>query len=230
MVIGRMKTIKTNMIPVICLGLIALLAAGATQRGGIESWLSRLDPRTSSSPRGEVILPDGRNATICRISYGAEFDKALSKASDCERIGNYDEALRIYSTAIANGAPNDVIHFRRGELYKRLKMYNEAIGDFSAYIEEQPSDLQNRIQLAACYYELKQYERAMSVCKTVIAMTPNSAEAIYMRGKILFREGKYNDALQDLKQCCNPSHSIYLQPSDLAEATRMRTLAEKEIR
>lgn len=99
------------------------------------------------------------------------------------------------------GVHNDIAH-----LYEDMGRREEARAEFRKEAElcrkrllVNPQDQASLLFLAAAHNGLQEYAEALSAVKIVLALNPRSGEAIYARGLIFEKMGRFSEALRDFE-------------------------------
>lgn len=165
-------------------------------------------------------------------------------------VGDFDQSIHYLSEATQLNPLSDLPFIERGLTYKAVGDYQKAIADFELVKEREPSFLMCSYWIAGCYFDLKQYERALEVynflveedseettflleraytnmeltsfkeaekdLSAILAIDPESVDALLGRSKARKWLGKYEDALSDLmdakvfdKELENDSHYLF---------------------
>ncbi len=195
-------------------------------RGDLACRLDKYDEAIQDYARAIKFKPE--LAADCKEKLPREFHQ---KFEELVLISKHDRAVD------AN-PKNATAYFERGNLYFKLKRYDEAISDYARAIELKPelsedcqknlpSDFYQRVEKylkdANVYTErgkahLKQenYDEAIRDFNQAVAVIKaNCAEAYNNLGIAHYKAGKYNEAIQDF------SESVKLKP-DYAEAYNNR--------
>lgn len=104
----------------------------------------------------------------------------LGRAFAYFQLGRYREAANDYSQALAlELTPQNRIEaiFNRGTCLMNLKMYEQAIDDFSSLIAVNPTSVPAYLNRAYCLLNLARYEEAERDYRTVLQIEPNNAIA-----------------------------------------------------
>ena len=72
--------------------------------------------------------------------------------------------------------------------------YEEAITQYTQYIEYNPDDIKSIYNRGRAYEELGQYEKSMADYEKALEVDPKNVNALMSIGKIHFREGEFGDA------------------------------------
>lgn len=124
------------------------------------------------------------------LNRDARYEQAyLGRAFAYFQLGRYQEAINDYHQALLlELTPQNRIEaiFNKGTCLMNLKMYEQAIIDFSLLIKASPANVPAYLNRAYCLLNLARYEEAERDCRAVLQIEPNNAIA--------------NNQLQILKQ------------------------------
>jgi len=151
--------------------------------------------------------PDRHLVRVLTPSFSLKVSDSLNKASLNIKDHDYAGALRNYGKALDDcefESSRKLIFCMRAGVYQKLKQYDQAIADFTA-AKKGPTDYSSPLSVAECYYQLKLYEKALAECKGALDIQPDCLDAIRLRGKILYQEARYREALPDLQEYCTVS-------------------------
>ena len=112
-------------------------------------------------------------------------------------------------------------HFKKKEYREAVKCYTEAIESCPDKNQEKAVFLKNR---AACWLNLKDYERALVDSTAALEITPSDIKSLYRRAQALEGKGSFADAFKDIKRL------LTIDPKNQAalEAARRLTTAIKK--
>jgi serine/threonine protein kinase len=109
-------------------------------------------------------------------------------------------------------------HNNRGNTYRKLKRYDDALAEFNRAIQLDPNNIHAYSNRGLTYTELQQYDKALADYNKAIEIDSNFADAYFNRGFTYNRLEQYNEALADF------NHGIGLKPNDAkAYANRANT-------
>jgi tetratricopeptide (TPR) repeat protein len=143
-----------------------------------------------------------------------------------EAIDDFLEALRL--------DPNfGYAHFRLGCIYSYIQKdkAEQAIEHFSRALKLTDDNGEIRLHRCLNYFSQQKYALAMDDCDTVLAMAPNHAAAIGVRGRILQCEGQFEEAIIECSRAIELGHehaSVYLARAICYASTDQPTLAESD--
>jgi arylsulfatase A-like enzyme/cytochrome c-type biogenesis protein CcmH/NrfG len=94
---------------------------------------------------------------------------------ELEKASRYDDAMKLYQTAISKGVENGKLYSRLGDLYLRSGRRDEAIPYYEKAARYNPSDVESHSNLATAYLELgrvAEAERVFQFITTVDEYAP----------------------------------------------------------
>ncbi len=117
----------------------------------------------------------------------------------------FKEALKILDHINLNSinASDEVlnIYFEKGSLYRALKRYNDALGQFKHITIQQPQFMQAWFQLGYCYTRLIKLDLAMSAYEKAFALNPSSFDLLINMANLYARLGNAESALKFYRKC-----------------------------
>ncbi|MBU6451834.1 MAG: tetratricopeptide repeat protein [Cyanobacteria bacterium REEB67] len=142
--------------------------------------------------------------------------------------GDFLNAIRLYSEEITKeGSLADTgLYFARGETYFQMKEYEKAIESYSVASSKNPSDPSASLQLAYCWYKLGDYRKARIDLRDSMRISP-TINARCLSGLLHAREGKKEEALAELNDCCKKDNASYLTSEQLTEAQKTIVLLQR---
>lgn len=158
----------------------------------------------------KAIDSDPNNGNL-RMKYARTLDK----------IGQYDDAVAEYNTALAN-ARGDIevlyslerIYLKKlaqtpsdAELNANIGAIKQAQGDFESALSyyakaEQlnPSNVTTRINVGTLFQQKKEYGKALQSYDSVLTLYPNNTQALFYKAQTLSEMGNKKDALEIYKK------------------------------
>ncbi|HET9692850.1 MAG TPA: tetratricopeptide repeat protein, partial [Steroidobacteraceae bacterium] len=152
------------------------------EQSGVEAGLAHLDELARSQPQSAPDL------------YGAKAALLSLEGDDRRAAQVYDEGLERYPDALE-------LRMNRVFFYERTGKQDAAIRELRALLEERPGDAQ--IQNALGYTLAdndRQLDEARTLLTAALAQTPDNAAILDSMGWLLYREGKYSEALEYLQR------------------------------
>ena len=96
----------------------------------------------------------------------------------------------------------------RGEAYRLMRKYDEAISDFNAAILLKPDNVWTIVCRSSAYRKLKRYAQALEDCNRAIELEPENSWAYNSRGETHLSMRRYEEALRDFDR------SVDIDPSN----------------
>ncbi len=90
-------------------------------------------------------------------------------------LKQYDKALeecRVLRENFKTFQDDARLHFRIGHLYYLSRKPDKAVPEFELFLKKQPRSIKAKLFIASCYIQLRDYEQARAVCKTILAESP----------------------------------------------------------
>ena len=138
---------------------------------------------------------------------------AFSQAKLEMNAKNYRKALDLLNKLLQEESNSDLLYFH-GVCLMHLKLYSEAISDLKSVQEMSPSyDPQLYIALYMCYLYTNEIPSALKALTSGIRLFPNFSKAYLLRGQILNKLKKYDQALRDLRKTDDPESHLYIAES-----------------
>lgn len=119
----------------------------------------------------------------------------LAEAEMLQDIGRNEEALAIYSTALAGAPDDDALLYGRSLVYERMGRFPEAETDLRRILALDPED--SRAMNALGYMltvNTTRYEEARRLIEAALKQEPDDPAVIDSMGWVLFKLGKPEDA------------------------------------
>lgn len=130
----------------------------------------------------------------------------INQAHLCEKLGNYDEALRYYNQAVTINPTIADIYYKRGVVYYKERNNKSAAQDFDLAVILKPT-ITIEPKYAVVYVDrgsvlndLGDKEGALQSYNLAIKLDPNSWYAYYSRYSLYNDLGDEEDALKDYNQ------------------------------
>lgn len=138
-------------------------------------------------------------------------DSALAEGMQYIQNMEYEQALVCFQTAEENGEDARLIARGIGIASMGLVNYETAIESFLTCLSLSDGMLQEmdydvNFYLAAAYQKAGQYREAEAVYDAILALRPQDAEAVYLRGNARLSQGQYQTAKEDF------DHLVELEP------------------
>jgi hypothetical protein len=114
-----------------------------------------------------------------------------------------DKAKSYWDRAIATNPKVAEAYNNRGLAFYNLKLYQEAIKDFSQSIRMKPRYAEAFNNRGNAYYELDQYEKARADFDQSIMIKPKYSKAHMNRGLVYFQMQNIDQACNDFRRACD---------------------------
>ncbi|KAH7863951.1 hypothetical protein Vadar_023927 [Vaccinium darrowii] len=101
-------------------------------------------------------------------------DEAKAKGNAAFSAGNYDDAIRHFTTAIELSPDNHVLYSNRSAAYASLNQFTEALSDAQKTVELKPDWPKGYSRLGAAHSGLHNYSDAVSAYKKGLELDPNN--------------------------------------------------------
>ena len=198
--------------PIVLLGVFGAAMVGqmyqmVTEFTGDPSLLMQQDQKQLAIPgfkkKGAAIKPSKRSAKGDPAGKNVDWNaKAMAlwkdgKYSDPQKARNY------WDRAIATNPKVPEIYNNRGLAFYNLKLYQEAIKDFSQSIRMKPGYAEALNNRGNAYYELDQYEKARADFDRSIQIKPKYSKAHMNRGLVNFQMEDIDQACNDFRKACD---------------------------
>jgi tetratricopeptide (TPR) repeat protein len=106
----------------------------------------------------------------------------------------------------------------RGETYRLMKRYEQAIADFSPSLALNPKHAWTLAHRGSCYYQLKQYRNALVDINQAIDLQPDYPWALVYRINLYIRMERYEEALVDFDRAIALDDTIIAHwPGELSQ-------------
>lgn len=164
-------------------------------------------------------------------------DMILAQAQLMASLKMYDDALAQYDRVISYDENREDLVLGKAELLLRMGRQQDAIALYREAIDRWPD---SSMSLNALGYTLAdrtdQYAEAAKLIKKALKLDPDSAAIIDSYGWVLFRQGKYDEALVELQRAWSmlkdpevASHIVDVQVKLGQHDAALQTLADAEL-
>jgi len=115
--------------------------------------------------------------------------------------GNYDKAISGYREYLKLDPDNDVVHFYLGANLDRQGKRKEAIVELKKAVELNPDNAEALNYLGYLYVEKGiKLDKAIKLIRQALEVKPDSSYIVDSLGWALFKKGKFDEALKELKR------------------------------
>ncbi|CAF5216857.1 unnamed protein product, partial [Rotaria magnacalcarata] len=102
----------------------------------------------------------------------------ISKGNTAYSSGEIDEAIDLYTRALAIDENNHILYSNRSAAYAKLENYENAIKDAEQCIKIKPDFIKGYTRKASVLAFLKRYDDAIKVYEAGLAIDPNNQQII----------------------------------------------------
>lgn len=100
-------------------------------------------------------------------------------------VEDYKRACVNYSASIARGNNTYGVFYNRGVCYSQLNILDSALMDMRSALERNPRDTTASYVIATIFVRTKQYDSALAVLNSLLAISENIPHSLALRGQIL---------------------------------------------
>ena len=118
-----------------------------------------------------------------------------------QQAGNNRRAIEDATKALTLAPSADWINDVRADAYRALKMYKEAVDDYSAEIKAKPDDATNWVNRADAYDDMKDFQHALSDYNKALTLDSDNTQALNDRGWLYIEQKDYQKAIEDFDSC-----------------------------
>jgi hypothetical protein len=161
--------------------------------------------------KGAAIKLPRRTAQKAPVQKDADWNaKALALWQD-GKFTDPNKAKSYWDKAIAANPKFTEAYNNRGLAFYNLKLYQEAIKDFSQSIRMRPKYAEAFNNRGNVYYALDQYEKAQADFDQSLQLKPKYSKAHMNRGLVYFQMNKIDQACDDFRKACDLGECTGLQ-------------------
>lgn len=135
-----------------------------------------------------------------------EVEWLKSNLSDSETIsiisefyfknGFYADAIKFYRYMLSNHDAAPHVYQKIGFAYQSLGKFREALKNYSRYEIVDDSDVWNLKQMAQCYRNLREHDKAIEYYERALELAPESVQLCLNLGHCFLDKADYNNALK----------------------------------
>lgn len=125
----------------------------------------------------------------------------LSRAREMGLEGDATEAIAIINKIIAEDPEITDAYFSLGNIYFRLRKYEEAIRAFQISLDKKPDDSFTVINIANSYLAMGRFAEAETFVLDYLKSGFSDSQLYFLLGNLNFLQKKYDDAVSYLGQC-----------------------------
>ncbi len=118
------------------------------------------------------------------------------------RLGNYQNAVQLFSEALENDPENAELHFQLGIAYQKLRNYPAAISEFKncLNLKRNYNSSQVLLKLGDTYRFQQDYLTALTFYTQMLQINPYEGEALYKIGLAKYHLHSYQEARRYFNQ------------------------------
>ena len=146
-------------------------------------------------PRGKGVLPRAAQTNMDTHNQAV----ALWKNG---QYTNPSQALKLLNKAVAKDPKFANVYSNRGNAYRDLKQYPNALKDYTMAIKLDPSHVKAYNNRGNIYYEQKKYQQALKDYNKCLQLNPNYRFAYVNRGLVYYQLKNKSRACKDFKKAC----------------------------
>jgi tetratricopeptide (TPR) repeat protein len=113
------------------------------------------------------------------------------------QVGYWQDSITLFDHTLKVTDNNWLIYYNRGNAYKNLRNYKQAIEDFGKVIDINPGDANAYYNRGHAYADLGNHGQAIEDYSRAIEIKPGFAEAYINRANAYKGLGNYNQAIKD---------------------------------
>ncbi|HAF29229.1 MAG TPA: hypothetical protein DCG75_09305 [Bacteroidales bacterium] len=99
-------------------------------------------------------------------------------------------------------------HYLRAILKTQLKEYDQAISDFSIFLDSDPKNIEALEKRGKVFYNIGKFENALQDYSNLIKINPELPAAYYIRGMIYVRLKQFSNACSDFKKAFVKGYAV----------------------
>ena len=183
-----------------------------------------------------MLEPENKNITDLRNglkqllqgynnSFIATKNNTVKQAVNAKKTGSKEAELN----ALSSGTDYWAYYFL-GEYHKQNKNYDTAINYFIKSVNAKPNFVQCYLEIAICYYELKNYFQTITYLNQYLKVNSKDDFAYYLNAKANMNLNVYDTALSDILTAIALENSIdyrYLEGQILFKMKRYQQAKDK---
>lgn len=132
------------------------------------------------------------------FEYSSILSKLLPiilKGHYCERIGNVNTAIELYTEAIEKAVGFAPLYISLGDAYRKINSFEDAVNEYRMAIWLNPACITAYKHLCSVFEEMGDYESAVKTYKRLLEFRPYDAVLYSNLANILYMKGDLSDAI-----------------------------------
>jgi len=149
---------------------------------------------------------DYQNTELAKATYvaarGVDLatpDQLFQNANQLKLVGNYDQAIDLYSQTLLMNPNHAEARFNRAYLLYETGHFAQAKAEFDEYLHQNVSDAEALEMRGMANYQNNQLQAAIEDFNQAFSLTQNTNLLLH-RGMAFTQAGMYTEAMQDLDQ------------------------------
>ncbi len=134
------------------------------------------------------------------------------------QLGNTQEALGAYQSAVRLSPSRDDLHVKFGNILLEEKKYTEALKEYKAALQWNPNSTDNLYSLGQVYLNMGDFGGAKAVFNQIADLAPGSYSGSYGLGQTYYREGEYEKAIEQFQKAISIDEQFSYAYLDLGYA------------
>lgn len=152
---------------------------------------------------GKALLNEFQKERQPRNQQARQAQRHLRKGYEHYKGNRPEKALEELNLAIQIQPENFEAYFWRARTYIRLEQDDNAIADFKKVVNFNPSYSPAYDNLAWLFMRRNNYDESLVNLSKSIELQPDNGWALYMRGRVYFKKGDLQKAVENAKAACN---------------------------
>jgi tetratricopeptide (TPR) repeat protein len=153
----------------------------------------------------EYIKSHGDKRRGIRVALGPNLLDSITPESykialELGQQGRLEECLHYFDLALEEAPNMGLILGNKGIALCQLKRYDDAIKCFKKILNRNPEDLFALNNIASSYVTLNKNDEADQYLDKVLTIDPHDSQANYNKGRLLFNQGEFNQAIKFFKE------------------------------
>jgi tetratricopeptide (TPR) repeat protein len=153
---------------------------------------------------------DAMNAYRDCLALGSDYLLYFNMGSICYKLGSYKNAVINLERARKMNSGFALSTLVIGLSYSRMNNIRAAEVNFRKVLEMWPSNRVALTALSIMYFHQERHEESLALLERLISMDGDNARLREFRSRILFRSGKFDESVEEIKQLTRISRGYRL--------------------
>ena len=167
------------------------------------------------------MVESGYNREVFQLNSDTDPKGYLDRAVDLESDGQFEEAIKFYSSAIEEYGEHPAAYEHRAHCYYMADFLQAAMDDYSRLITMDSTDGLSYLNRANIYYDLEKYQEAWDDLQVAVKFIPGNPEVHLVMGDL-------NQIGNELDQAVRSYEKALSLDPDMKEARHNRLLAYRD--